>query len=119
MTARKKAIELAKKIAKERDNYICQKCGKTKDETQIQGSHIIPVKAGGLIAADPENIIALCAGCHKWKGDSWHEAPKEQQWFDIKYPGLYDKLKKRHEVRPIKKWEWEEVVEKLKKEWNE
>jgi 5-methylcytosine-specific restriction endonuclease McrA len=114
LTARKKAIEKAKLIAKERDGYICQKCGATRDQAQIQGSHIIPSKAGGVIAADPENIIALCSSCHKWAGDSWHEDPKGQQWFDKKFPGLYDKLKAKHEVRPIKNYEWIEILEELK-----
>lgn len=116
MTPRQKAIKKAKDIAKQRDNYICQKCGATGEQKQIQGSHIIPVKAGGIIAADPENIIALCAGCHKWSGDSWHEDPKGQKWFDDKFPGLYEKLKAKHEVRPIKKYEWLEILERLKNE---
>ena len=117
-TFRQKAIEEAKRIAKERDEYTCQKCGATKETKQIHGSHIIPVKAAGIISADPENIIALCAGCHKWSGDSWHEDPKGQKWFDEKFPGLYDRLKAKHEVRPIKNYEWEEVWTKLKK-WKE
>jgi 5-methylcytosine-specific restriction endonuclease McrA len=114
MTYREKAITEAKRIAKERDNFVCQKCGKTSEEKQIQGSHVIPVKSGGLLAADPDNIIALCAGCHKWSGDSWHESPMEQQWFTKKFPGLYEYLKLKHQIRPIKKYEWEELYKELK-----
>jgi len=112
MTPRKKAIELAKKVAKKRDNYICQKHGESC-VGQMHGSHIIPVGAGGIIAADPDNIITLCASAHKLAGDSWHEAPKEQDWFDIKFPGRYARLKAKHENRPIKKYEWLEKVKEL------
>ena len=114
-TIRAKAITEAKRVAKERDKYVCQKCGATSETRQIQGSHIIPVNAKGLIACDPYNIIALCSSCHKWAGDSWHEAPMEQKWFDDKFPGRYSELKKRHKPNvPIKKWQWQEEYEKLK-----
>lgn len=111
MTPRQKAIDLAKKIAKSRDHNTCQRCGKTNG--QMHGSHIIPVSARGLIVADPEDIICLCANCHKLAGDSWHEAPLEQEWFHEKFPGRYEKLKKKHIVRPVKKHEWQEVYKKL------
>ena len=111
-TLRTKAIELAKEVAKKRDDYKCQK--NPNNQGQMHGSHIIPVSAGGIISADPENIICLCASCHKMAGDSWHEAPLEQYWFNQKYPGLYEKLKLRHEIAPVKKWQWQEVIDKLK-----
>lgn len=116
MTTRKKCIELAKKIAKIRDNYTCQKCNATQDNTQIHGAHIIPVSAGGMIVCDPDNIMALCAGCHSTKCDSWHEAPLEQTWFFDKFPERYNRLKEKYETRPIKKFEWEEIHEKLKEQ---
>jgi len=115
MTFRQKAIDQAKQRAKERDNFTCQKCGATGEYKQIHASHIIPVKAKGVIAADPENIIALCAGCHRWAGDSWHEDPKGQDWFDKKFPGLYKKLKQKHEVRPVKEYEWKEIYNNLRR----
>lgn len=114
-TIREKAIDEAKRVAKERDNYICQKCGIDREQAQIQGSHIIPVNAKGIIACNPDNIIALCASCHKWAGDSWHEAPLEQKWFDEKFPGRYEELKKIHEPNiPIKKYQWQEEYDRLR-----
>jgi len=113
-TIRTKAIDQAKLRAKERDSYTCQK--NPNHTGQMHGSHIIPVGAGGIIAADPDNIITLCASCHKLAGDSWHEAPLEQQWFHKKFPGRYDRLKAKHETRPIKKYEWQEIYDKLKVE---
>lgn len=116
MTIREKCIELAKTIAKERDGYICQRCGATRQTKQIQASHIIPVSARGTIAAHPFNIIALCAGCHKNAGDSWHQAPLEQSWFHEKFPGRYNELKSMHEVRPVKEYEWKEIYKDLKQQ---
>ena len=117
MTARQKCISLAKEIAKIRDGFVCQKCGKKSGEVQIQGSHILPVSAGGFLACDPENVIALCAGDHMWKGDSWHESPLENsEWFNKKFPGRYEMLKSKQTKTPIKKWQWEERLTELKQE---
>lgn len=115
MTTRKKCIELAKKIAKERDNYTCQKCGASKPNVQIQGAHLLPVTYG-LTAADPENILALCSGCHMWKASSWHQSPLENsEWFQTKFPGRYERLKKKATPsRPIKEAEWQEILANLK-----
>ena len=113
---RKKAIELAKTIAKVRDNYTCQKCGASqKNGAQIHGSHILSVGAHPTISADPLNIKALCAKCHSpnFKG-SWHEDPKGQEWFDIKFPNRIKELRER-EVELLGKQNWEEVYLSLKK----
>lgn len=87
-------ILLAKKIVKEKANYTCVKCGR-KDK-QLQGSHIYPVGRYGAMAADTDNILCLCAGCHMWSNDSWHENPLESaEWFHQKYPERYQTLKER------------------------
>ena len=119
MTTRQKCIELAKKIAKKRDEYICQKCGATRETAQIQAAHLIPVKAGTTMVCEISNIIALCAGCHKWSKDSWHEDPLNQEWFHEKFPGRYkilqNRLKEYREKHPtVKQDELEEIYERLK-----
>ena len=43
----------------ERDGYRCQRCGKAG---RLEIDHIQPVQAGG--SDDPENLRALCRGCH-------------------------------------------------------
>ncbi|MEB3189049.1 MAG: hypothetical protein VKL42_01735 [Snowella sp.] len=113
------AIEMAKKIAKRRDRYTCQKTGKKSGQVVIHGSHILPVSKGELLAADPENIIALSASAHKLARDSWHQSPLEQDWFYKKFPGLKEKLLAKRETRPIKEWEWEEQYLKLKKQYED
>lgn len=99
---KKKCVEMAKTIAKTRDKYICQKCGKTREQAQIHGSHVYPVRYG-ILASDPDNIIALCAGCHDLKKDSWHGSPLESaEWFEQHYPGKKDELKLRMNQVPEK-----------------
>lgn len=111
----KKAVIIAKEIAKIRDNYTCQKCG-DKDK-QIHGSHILPV-TWGKTSAMPDNILALCAGCHKMKKDSWHEDPiANARWFENKYPGEYDRLMRiavAYSQNPFPKIDWAEVLNDLK-----
>jgi len=83
----RKAIELAKKLAKERDGYTCLRCGRSKQGGyQIQGSHIFGIGAHPRLAAEILNIKALCASCHRW----WHSSPQESgKWFREKYPDWY------------------------------
>jgi 5-methylcytosine-specific restriction endonuclease McrA len=117
MSTRKKAVEIAKQIAKLRDDFVCQKCGRRKPEVQIQGAHILTEKGHGILAADPDNIVALCSSCHMWATDSWHNSPLENaDWFNKKFPGRFERLKAKDIPRPIKEFEWEELIKKLKKE---
>jgi len=50
-----------------RDNYTCQKCGKTQKElnTGLHCHHIIPHINSPLETNDPDNCITLCKDCHK------------------------------------------------------
>lgn len=52
---------LARKLAKERDGYICMLCG---SDENVEGHHIFEYayEAG---ASDAENIITLCHNCHR------------------------------------------------------
>lgn len=118
MTTRQKCIELAKKLAKERDSYTCQKpgCGRSKAAgDQIHAGHILPVTYG-LTAANPDNLIALCARCHTLSPYSWHQNPIENAaWFNLKFPGRYERLRKiAVPSRPIKEAEWKEILANLK-----
>ncbi|MBS3064849.1 MAG: HNH endonuclease, partial [DPANN group archaeon] len=47
---------------KERDNYTCQKCGRTRNEIKICVHHIKRWQDGG--ATIPENLITICQSCH-------------------------------------------------------
>ena len=88
---RKKMVELAKTEAKERDNYTCRKCGRSKrNGYKIDASHIFPEGRYHGMSAMIENIDAMCSSCHMW----WHESPAESgAWFKAKFPERYKKLK--------------------------
>ena len=121
---RKKCVELAKTIAKTRDNYTCRYCGAKKPDVQIHGSHIYGEGTYHSMSADPDNIIALCAKHHVggyWKNNndvSWHESPMEMaEWFQTNYPELYKSLKERsRENIQADRFYWEKKLKLLKNE---
>ena len=113
---KKKAIELAKKIAKDRAGWKCEKCGRSKKQGwQMHGAHIIPVEYANT-ACLIENILCLCAKDHSIGRDSAHENPVPfTRWLEKKYPGRYDKLWEiARKVKPIYSTEWEEKYKTLK-----
>lgn len=115
---RKKCIELAKKIAKTRDGYKCQRCGKTKEAGwKIDGSHVHPVGLDGRLAADPINIKALCAGCHM----KWHEDPVTMgRWYIEMFPDrvwyLNQERLANRKLGTISRLEWQAIFDDLKKQ---
>ena len=128
---RKKALELAKKIAVIRDSGVCQRTGCGRSKTggyQIHGSHILSVGAHPALCATLENIKALCAVHHSpgYKG-SWHEGPagnlSPDGWFHKKYPGRIKYLLKiEKKIAGTQDWELvhNQLKEKLKEydSWN-
>ena len=66
-TSREVQPEL-RKLVLERDNWTCQKCGRSKDEDInliLHCHHIDPVKNNPIESADMDNCITLCKECHK------------------------------------------------------
>lgn len=106
---RKKCVEQAKIKAKERDGYVCQRCGRSaKEGYQIDGSHIKNEGLHHSMSADLNNIIAKCAQCHMW----WHAEPSASgKWFRDKYPELAKILDERARV-PFKV-DWKKRYEEL------
>lgn len=49
----------------ERDNWRCQKCGKTTKEMALHCHHMDPVIQNPLFQNDMDSCIALCKECHK------------------------------------------------------
>ena len=52
-----------------RDNWICQKCGKSKKdipELVLHCHHKYPLNEDPVGSADMDNCITFCADCHKW-----------------------------------------------------
>ena len=116
---KKKSIELAKKIAKDKASWKCEKCGRTKKQGwKMDGAHIIPVEYG-LTCANPENILCLCATCHRLGRNAAHENPVPfTRWLEETFPGRYDKLWEiARKSRPIYDSEWKETFKNLKIQW--
>ena len=66
-TSREVQPEL-RKLVLERDNWTCQKCGRSKDEDInliLHCHHIDPVKNNPIESADMDNCVTLCKECHK------------------------------------------------------
>lgn len=106
---RKKCVDRAKKDAKERDNYICQKCGKTVSGMNAHGSHIYNEGTYRSMSADVDNILTFCYYCHIYW---WHKNPIEaSEWFKKKFPELYKVLRKRSQT--IKTVNWKQRYEQM------
>jgi hypothetical protein len=73
-TSREVQPELRQLVLK-RDNYICQKCGKTI--TELHCHHIEGIKQNPIESADIDNCVTLCKKCHKevhnQEGCKYHE----------------------------------------------
>jgi len=113
---RKKCVTLAKRIVREEAGFRCVKCGRGEPDNQTQGSHILPEGRYTGMSADLDNILCLCAGCHMWSNDSWHENPlASAEWFNEKYPGKYEELKERaKDTTPKDIAFWEKKYAELK-----
>ena len=90
---RKECVDLAKLVAKTRDNFIDQRSGEKVSGSNCHGSHVIPVSHGNSLKYDPENIITLSYHNHiNW----WHKNPLEAgDWFKEKFPERYKYLEAR------------------------
>ena len=79
----------------------------------MHGSHILSVGAYPAMAAELDNILCLCAGCHKMNGDSWHNEPLENNdWFEKKFPGRKEQLYKKAQLQV--EVDWFQKLEELK-----
>lgn len=123
MSAKEKAVKLAKDIAKGRADYICEKCGRSKEQGWVMhGAHIMPV-TWAKTAADPNNILCLCASCHSVGSSSQHQDPVPfSRWLDHEFPGRYDDLRAQavaYSKNPKPKMDWDEVLKVLREEAKE
>jgi 5-methylcytosine-specific restriction endonuclease McrA len=102
---------LAKTLAKERDDYTCQKCGKQERGSGMHGSHVIPVSAGAKLRWDLMNIKALCYHCHlNW----WHKNPLEAgQWFRDTFPERAEYLEANRGIRKFTVQELKDLKQEL------
>jgi hypothetical protein len=70
--SKRKLDRIFSKIVLGKYKRVCQWCGKS--DCKIDCSHIIPREI--LITRwNLDNAVALCFGCHKRRGTSWHGSP--------------------------------------------
>jgi len=88
-----KLDELCKQIIRERDDWICQHCGKPVKGSDAHTSHIIPKGNGASWRRfDLLNIQLLCSHCHLYW---WHKNITEAgKWFSKKFPAQDKYLEK-------------------------
>lgn len=57
---------LIRQMCLARDNYTCQKCERTIEQTELHSHHIEGATQMPMLSNDVENTITLCKKCHKW-----------------------------------------------------
>jgi 5-methylcytosine-specific restriction endonuclease McrA len=73
---------------KERDDYVCQKCGVRSKQNHAH--HIAPRSRRPDLKFDRQNGITLCADCHSWV----HEHPREATALGLLSNVAYEKAMK-------------------------
>lgn len=120
---RRKAVDLAKKIARKLQNYTCEYCGKREPAVKTHGSHIYSEGVHRAMSADVDNILCLCFTHHlgRWsaKEPSWHNNPIEMiGWFNKNYPERAEMLKQRSFQSPqCDEYYWRIKLDALEKWW--
>ena len=116
-TLKRNLDEYTALVVKERDGYICQKCGKKCSGQGAHWSHIYSRQRFSMRWL-LLNAICLCAGCHRW----WHDNPTESGvWFKDKWPYRDEHLQqeRRRPPRTIRTSELVKWLELMKQKYKE
>lgn len=81
-----RGMKLSRKNVLERDEHVCQYCGKHLDAGELSIDHVMPRSRGGLTTW--ENVVAACTRCNDRKGDRTPEeaemalrrTPRRPRW---------------------------------------
>lgn len=128
---RKKCVDVAKKIAKERDGHRCCYCGVGKPQRQVHSHHFFHEGLNKSMSADVDNLVTLCVNHHQGgfmmasgrlmgsHGFNFHNSPTESTlWFIEKFPERYKTLKERSQKTIVCTLQmWKNKYEELKKEY--
>lgn len=112
---RGKATRLHSLIVRERAGFVCENCGNTRDDSQIQCAHIIS-RAYSFTRTDEDNAFALCAKCHFYFG-KW---PMEFAKFVYEKIGeeKYESLAAKALEGKGKKFDWKSEIIRLEEARN-
>jgi len=87
-------MKFSNRMTWERDNYICQYCGKHLTEKKdITTDHIIPKSRGGKTIY--ENMVTACSHCNKKKNN---RTPAEANMFPARKPFKPSMTKRMKEI---------------------
>jgi 5-methylcytosine-specific restriction endonuclease McrA len=120
---RKKAVQLAKDISKNKDRYKCCYCGVGKPQRMVHSHHFFHEGLYKAMSADPDNLITLCASHHQGgmymrsnDGFNFHNSPREStEWFIEHYPERYKILLARSkQYQKLDRQFWENKIKELK-----
>jgi len=102
-----KLDKIVMEIVRERDQMICQWCGKRIEKSNAHCSHVIPRSHGNHLRWDLLNLKLLCFHCHINK---WHKNPIEAyEWFSIKFPERFKYLEAKKNV--IQKFSLQDLID--------
>jgi len=102
---------LVKEHVYERDQNICQWCGRYCQGSNRHASHVFAVSHGNALAFCPINIKVLCYHCHRNKWHLDHLASGADEWFKGKFPSRYAYLMKHAEDEVHwKLFDYEEMI---------
>lgn len=97
-----------------RDNFRCNYCGATSDETELHVDHLVPVALGGT--DDAHNLVTACADCNSGKSstnlDSTH-VDQVQERLSLADAALAQAI----ENRQAKRTQYRKQISKLERYW--
>jgi hypothetical protein len=112
-----KAQKIFNAYIRQRDSqdgyFTCISCGQTKDVSQMDAGHYVPVKGSSALRFDEYNVNGECKGCNGF--DQFHLIGYRRNLIDKVGERKVMELEMQH--RLIKKWsrtELNEIIERYK-----
>ena len=110
-----KAQTIFNRYIRERDSdggwFTCISCGQTKDSTQMDAGHYVPVKGSSALRFDEYNVNGECKGCNGF--NEFHLIGYRKNLIDK--VGERKVMELESQFRLIKKWsrtELNEIIER-------
>ena len=112
LTAKAQKIFNAYIRQRDSDNgyFTCISCGQTKEVSQMDAGHYVPVKGSSALRFDEYNVNGECKGCNGF--DEFHLIGYRRNLIDK--VGERKVIELEHQHRLIKKWSRTELNEIIK-----
>lgn len=100
------------------DGYIrCVTCNVPKPVKEMHAGHFLHSSKANFVSYDERNIHPQCPGCNTYRGGNLIEYTLYMQ--DKYGPEIVEELKRLKQSPPMKRADFEEVIERLQKEIEE